>query len=116
MSKGFDVSNFQPFGDKVIVEIREVEEETITQGKLTLIVPKEASPNQDKMKIGTIVAIGAGVVTENENEKINIGDEVYFSNFSGCDLPTSIIGKKYRSIRFIELYGKYTPEPENQQE
>lgn len=92
--KKFNIQEFMPFHDFIIVEEQEAREE-VSKGGIIIA----AETKEEKIKIGTVVGIGAEVP-----QLLNIGDEVYFSNFGGCDLPTAM--GNYRQIRFTEIYGK----------
>lgn len=82
--------NFQPLGNRVLVERLE-EAATTASG---IIIPDNA---KEKPSQGKIVAIGSDV------EEIEIGDTVVFGKYVGNEL--SIDGTEYLIIEADELFG-----------
>jgi len=82
--------NFQPLGNRVLVE--RLEEATTTASGI--IIPDNA---KEKPSQGKIVAIGSDV------EEIEIGDTVVFGKYVGNEL--SIDGTEYLIIEADELFG-----------
>ena len=73
--------NFKPFGDRVLVKVKEVENKT--EGGI--ILPDNAS--KDKPTEGEVIAIGG-------NPKgLEVGDIVMFSKYSGTEV--TIDGEDY---------------------
>lgn len=81
--------NFKPIGDKVLIATSPVKD--ITENGI--LIPDTA---KDKPLEGTIVACGTV-------EKLYVGDEVLFGQYSGSEITLS--GKKYLIMREADVYG-----------
>ncbi len=95
------MANFKikPLADRVIVQPNAAEETT----KSGLIIPDTA---KEKPVEGTIVAVGAGRVTEDgKNVPMNLkaGDKVLYGKYSGTEIK--IEGVDYLIMRESDIYG-----------
>ncbi|WP_345984957.1 co-chaperone GroES [Sulfurimonas sp. HSL-1656] len=82
--------NFQPLGNRVLVE-RVEDAQTTASG---IIIPDNA---KEKPSQGKIVAIGGDV------ESIAVGDTVVFGKYSGNEL--SLDGKEYLIMDADDIFG-----------
>jgi chaperonin GroES len=75
--------NLQPLGDRLIVEVLEGEEQTVSG----IVLPDTA---QEKPQRGRVLAIGPGNRSEQSGELIPLdvaeGDEVIFSKYGGTEV------------------------------
>ncbi len=95
------MANFkiQPLADRVIVKPNEAEETT----KGGIILPDTA---KEKPVEGTIVAVGAGKVTEDGklvSMSLKVGDKVLYGKYSGTEIK--IEGDDYLIMRESDIYG-----------
>ena len=78
--------NLQPLGDRLIVEVLE-EEETTLSG---IVLPDTA---KEKPQRGRVLAVGPGERSENTGELIPMdvaeGDEIIFSKYGGTEVKVS---------------------------
>jgi len=89
----------KPLGDRVIVKPKEAEETT----KGGIILPDTA---KEKPVEGTIVAVGAGKVTEEGKTvamSLKVGDVVLYGKYSGTEIK--IEGDEYLIMRESDIYG-----------
>ncbi|MCX6173518.1 MAG: co-chaperone GroES [Ignavibacteriales bacterium] len=89
----------KPLGDRVIVKAKEAEETT----KGGIILPDTA---KEKPIEGTIVAVGAGKVTEEGKlvaMNVKVGDVVLYGKYSGTEIK--IDGEEYLIMRESDVYG-----------
>ncbi|MBI5730176.1 MAG: co-chaperone GroES [Ignavibacteriales bacterium] len=89
----------KPLGDRVIVKAKEAEETT----KGGIILPDTA---KEKPIEGTIVAVGAGKVTEEGKlvaMSVKVGDIVLYGKYSGTEIK--IDGEEYLIMRESDIYG-----------
>jgi chaperonin GroES len=89
----------KPLADRVIVKPNAAEETT----KGGIILPDTA---KEKPIEGTIVAVGAGRVTEDgKNVPMNLkaGDKVLYGKYSGTEIK--IEGVEYLIMRESDIYG-----------
>jgi len=82
--------NFQPLGNRVLVE-RVEETQTTASG---IIIPDNA---KEKPSQGGIVAVG------NDVEGISVGDTVVFGKYSGNEI--TLDGKEYLIMDADDLFG-----------
>jgi chaperonin GroES len=66
--------NFEPFGDRVLVEVPKAQETT----KGGIILPDTA--NNEKPTLAKVVAVGGST------KKINVGDTVVYSQYAGTKI------------------------------
>ncbi len=95
------MANFKikPLADRVIIKPNPAEETT----KGGLFLPDTA---KEKPIEGTIVAVGAGRVTEDgKNVPMNVkaGDKVLYGKYSGTEIK--IEGEDYLIMRESDIYG-----------
>lgn len=89
----------QPLADRVIVKPQAAEEKT----KGGLYLPDTA---KEKPIEGTIVAVGAGKVTEDGKTvqmTVKVGDKVLYGKYSGSEV--SIDGEEYLIMRESDIFG-----------
>jgi chaperonin GroES len=89
----------KPLGDRVIVKAKEAEETT----KGGIILPDTA---KEKPIEGTVVAVGAGKVTEEGKlvtMSVKVGDVVLYGKYSGTEIK--IDGEEYLIMRESDVYG-----------
>ncbi|MCX6170673.1 MAG: co-chaperone GroES [Ignavibacteriales bacterium] len=89
----------KPLGDRVIVKPKEAEETT----KGGIILPDTA---KEKPVEGSIVAVGAGKVTEEGKlvaMSLKVGDVVLYGKYSGTEIK--IDGDEYLIMRESDIYG-----------
>lgn len=89
----------KPLADRVIVKPNPAEETT----KSGLIIPDTA---KEKPVEGTIVAVGAGRVTEDGKSvpmNLKTGDRVLYGKYSGTEIK--IEGVDYLIMRESDIYG-----------
>jgi len=89
----------KPLGDRVIVKAKEAEETT----KGGIFLPDTA---KEKPIEGTVVAVGAGKVTEEGKlvaMSVKVGDVVLYGKYSGTEIK--IDGDEYLIMRESDVYG-----------
>ncbi|MFP3324170.1 co-chaperone GroES [Planococcus sp. SIMBA_160] len=83
----------RPLGDRVIIELVEVEEKTSSG----IVLPGSA---QEKPQEGKVIAVGNGLIRENGQRTeldVNEGDRIVFSKYAGTELKYE--GKEYLILR-----------------
>ncbi|MFC7687588.1 co-chaperone GroES [Ureibacillus sp. GCM10028918] len=83
----------RPLGDRIIIELVEVEEITASG----LVLPDSA---KEKPQEGNVVAVGTGRVLDNGTRvelDVNTGDRIIFSKYSGTEVKYE--GKEYLILR-----------------
>ncbi len=83
----------RPLGDRVIIELVEVEEKTSSG----IVLPGTA---QEKPQEGKVIAVGNGLIRENGQRTeldVNEGDRIVFSKYAGTELKYE--GKEYLILR-----------------
>jgi chaperonin GroES len=83
----------RPLGDRVIIELVEVEEKTSSG----IVLPGTA---QEKPQEGTVIAVGNGLIRENgQRTELDVkeGDRIIFSKYAGTELNYQ--GKEYLILR-----------------
>lgn len=91
--------NFQPFGDRVVVQPGESESVTPTG----IILPEAA---QDDKQEGTVVAVGPGR-TENGHKigmEVAVGDVVIYSKYGGTQIKNA--GIEYLVLSERDILGR----------
>jgi chaperonin GroES len=75
--------NLQPLGDRLIVEVLDEEQETVSG----IVLPDTA---KEKPQRGSVLAVGPGARSEETGERIQMdveeGDEVVFSKYGGTEI------------------------------
>ena len=82
----------RPLGDRIIIELVEVEEKTA----FGIVLPDSA---KEKPQTGKVVAVGTGRVLDNGTQApldVKVGDEIIFSKFSGTEV-------KYDGVEYLIL-------------
>ena len=82
----------RPLGDRIIIELVEVEEKT----SFGIVLPDSA---KEKPQTGKVVAVGTGRVLDNGTQvelDVKVGDEIIFSKFSGTEV-------KYDGVEYLIL-------------
>ncbi|QMT17991.1 co-chaperone GroES [Planococcus maritimus] len=83
----------RPLGDRVIIELVEVEEKTSSG----IVLPGSA---QEKPQEGKVIAVGNGLIRENgQRTELDVkeGDRVVFSKYAGTELKYE--GNEYLILR-----------------
>ena len=83
----------RPLGDRVIIELVEVEEKTSSG----IVLPGSA---QEKPQEGKVIAVGNGLIRENGQRTeldVNEGDRIVFSKYAGTELKYE--GNEYLILR-----------------
>lgn len=83
----------RPLGDRIIIELVEVEEITASG----LVLPDSA---KEKPQEGNVVAVGTGRVLDNGTRvelDVKMGDRIIFSKYSGTEVKYE--GKEYLILR-----------------
>ena len=95
--------NLQPLGDRLIVEVSEVEELTVRG----IVLPDTA---REKPQRGRVLAVGPGTRDE-EGKRIEMevaaGDEIIFSKYGGTEIKLG--GDEVLILRESEVLAKVTP-------
>ncbi|PIC65154.1 co-chaperone GroES [Sporosarcina sp. P13] len=72
----------KPLGDRIVIELMEVEEKTISG----IVLPDSA---KEKPQQGKVIAVGNGRVLENGQRKeveVVEGDQIIFSKYAGTEV------------------------------
>ncbi|MFC5540691.1 MAG: co-chaperone GroES [Bacilli bacterium] len=87
----------RPLGDRVIIELVEVEEKTASG----LVLPDSA---KEKPQEGKVVAVGPGRVLDNGTRvepEVKEGDVIIFSKYAGTEVKYE--GKEYLILRESDI-------------
>ena len=87
----------RPLGDRIIIELVEVEEKTA----FGIVLPDSA---KEKPQTGKVVAVGTGRVLDNGTRvelDVQEGDELIFSKFAGTEVKYE--GKEYLILRESDI-------------
>ncbi|MFC5558972.1 co-chaperone GroES [Ureibacillus thermophilus] len=87
----------RPLGDRVIIELIEVEEKTASG----LVLPDSA---KEKPQEGKVVAVGPGRVLDNGTRvepEVKEGDVIIFSKYAGTEVKYE--GKEYLILRESDI-------------
>ena len=87
----------RPLGDRIIIELVEVEEKTA----FGIVLPDSA---KEKPQTGKVVAVGTGRVLDNGTRvelDVQEGDEIIFSKFAGTEVKYE--GKEYLILRESDI-------------
>ena len=95
--------NLQPLGDRLIVEVLEEEEMTVSG----IVLPDTA---KEKPQRGRVLAVGPGERSEHTGELIPmdvaVGDEIIFSKYGGTEVKVS--GDDVLILRQTDVLAKVT--------
>lgn len=98
--------NLQPLGDRIIVEVLE-EEQTTVSG---IVLPDTA---KEKPQRGRVVAAGPGNYNEDGDERIPLdlapGDTIIFSKYGGTEIKVD--GAEYLILRESDVLAKVVGKP-----
>ena len=92
--------NLQPLGDRLIVEILEEEEITVSG----IVLPDTA---KEKPQRGKVVAVGVGKLLDSGARgelSVGVGDEVIFGKYGGSDVEVN--GEEYKILRESDILAK----------
>jgi len=95
--------NLQPLGDRLIVEVLEEEEETVSG----IVLPDTA---REKPQRGRVLAVGPGSRDESGNfvaVDLAEGDEIVFSKYGGTEIKVGV--DEYLILRESDVLAKVTP-------
>lgn len=87
----------RPLGDRIIIELVEVEEKTSSG----IVLPDSA---KEKPQTGKVVAVGTGRVLDNGTRvelDVKVGDEIIFSKFAGTEVKYD--GTEYLILRESDI-------------
>ena len=87
----------RPLGDRIIIELVEVEETT----SFGIVLPDSA---KEKPQTGKVVAVGTGRVLDNGTRvelDFKVGDEILFSKFAGTEVKYD--GTEYLILRESDI-------------
>jgi chaperonin GroES len=91
--------NLTPLADRVVVKALEAEAKTASG----IIIPDSA---KEKPQKGTIVAVGAGKVSETDGKVIaltvKVGDQVLYGKYSGTEV--TVDGEDYLIMRESDIF------------
>jgi chaperonin GroES len=95
--------NLQPLGDRLIVEVLEEEESTVSG----IVLPDTA---KEKPQRGRVLAVGPGA-RDKDGKRIEMdiaeGDEVIFSKYGGTEIK--LVTDEYLILRESDVLAKVTP-------
>ena len=94
--------NLKPLGDRIIVEVLE-EEETTVSG---IVLPDTA---KEKPQEGEVVAVGPGRIDDNGNRvplDVAVGDRVLYSKYGGTEVKVGV--DEYLILRESDVLAKVT--------
>ena len=95
--------NLQPLGDRLIVEVLEEEESTVSG----IVLPDTA---REKPQRGRVLAVGPGSRDESGNfvaMDLAEGDEIVFSKYGGTEIKVGV--DEYLILRESDVLAKVTP-------
>ena len=95
--------NLQPLGDRLIVEVLEEEESTVSG----IVLPDTA---REKPQRGRVLAVGPGSRDESGNfvaMDLAEGDEIVFSKYGGTEIKVGV--DEYLILRELDVLAKVTP-------
>ena len=95
--------NLQPLGDRLIVEVLEEEELTVSG----IVLPDTA---REKPQRGRVLAVGPGSRDESGNfvaMDLAEGDEIVFSKYGGTEIKVGV--DEYLILRELDVLAKVTP-------
>jgi chaperonin GroES len=95
--------NLQPLGDRLIVEVLEEEEETVSG----IVLPDTA---REKPQRGRVLAVGPGSRDESGNfvaMDLAEGDEIVFSKYGGTEIKVGV--DEYLILRESDVLAKVSP-------
>ena len=93
----------KPLGDRIIIELVELEEKTASG----IVLPDTA---KEKPQEGKVVAVGTGRVLENGERvalEVSVGDNIIFSKYAGTEVKYD--GNDYLIVRendILAIIGK----------
>ena len=91
----------QPLGDRLIVEVLDEEEETVSG----IVLPDTA---KEKPQRGRVLAVGPGARSQETGERIQMdveaGDEVVFSKYGGTEIKVGV--DEYLILRESDVLAK----------
>ena len=96
--------NLKPLGDRLIVEVLE-EEETTVSG---IVLPDTA---KEKPQRGRVLAVGPGRYEDGKLVPLDVqdGDEVIFSKYGGTEVK--VAGEEYLILRESDILAKVATVP-----
>lgn len=69
----------KPLGERIVVKMIEVEEKTVSG----IVLPSSA---KEKPQVAEVVAVSDSLKDSDKNIKLNVGDKVIYSKYSGTDV------------------------------
>jgi chaperonin GroES len=93
----------KPLGDRIIIELVELEEKTASG----IVLPDTA---KEKPQEGKVIAVGTGRILENGERvalEVSVGDNIIFSKYAGTEVKYD--GNEYLIVRendILAIIGK----------
>jgi chaperonin GroES len=96
--------DLKPLGDRVIVEVLEEEEQTVSG----IVLPDTA---KEKPQRGRVLAVGPGRYEDGKLVPLDVttGDEIVFSKYGGTEIKVS--GEEYLILRESDILAKFDKVP-----
>ena len=97
--------DLQPLGDRLIVELLDVEETTVGG----IVLPDTA---QEKPQRGTVLAVGPGNLNDNGERvtpDVAAGDTIVFSKYGGTEIKVGV--NEYLILRESDILAKVIAAP-----
>ena len=96
--------NLKPLGDRVIVEVLEEEEVTVSG----IVLPDTA---KEKPQRGKVLAVGEGRFEDGKRMPLEVkeGDEVVYSKYGGTEIKVD--GNEYLILRESDILAVWTNVP-----
>ena len=96
--------NLKPLGDRVIVEVVEEDEVTVSG----IVLPDSA---KEKPQRGRVLAVGAGRWEDGKRVPLEVseGDEVVYSKYGGTEIKVD--GSEYLILRESDILAVWTQVP-----
>ena len=92
----------RPLGDKIVIELVETEEKTISG----IVLPDSA---KEKPQEGIVVAVGNGKVYDNGQRvalEVQVGDRIIFSKYAGTEVKLD--DQEYTILKQSDILAKVT--------
>ena len=96
--------DLKPLGDRVIVEVLDEEEQTVSG----IVLPDTA---KEKPQRGRVLAVGPGRYEDGKLVPLDVttGDEIVFSKYGGTEIKVS--GEEYLILRESDILAKFEKVP-----
>lgn len=94
-------TNTRLLADRLIVEV--ISREEVTAGGI--LIP-EAGQSKESASVGKVINISSQIKDNNETapeEKVELGDEIFYSKYAGSAL--FVQGREYKILRITDVHG-----------